>query len=81
MGFIVCNRQNKEADNNAKRKSKRKNKKALFIKIDKKPGGYNLRYADDSTLMAASEEEFKSLLMKVKKESGKFWLKTQLSKI
>ena len=41
----------------------------------------NLRYANDTVLTAESEEEFKSLLMKVKKESGKFWLKTQLSKI
>ena len=32
----------------------------------------NLRYADDTTLMAESEEELKSLLMKVKKESEKF---------
>ena len=31
----------------------------------------NLRYADDTTIMAESEEELKSLLMKVKKESGK----------
>ena len=31
----------------------------------------NLRYADDTTLMAESEEELKSLLMKVKEESGK----------
>ena len=37
----------------------------------------NLRYADDTTFMAESEEELKSLLMKVKKESGKCWLKTQ----
>ena len=37
----------------------------------------NLRYADDTTLMAESEEELKSLLMKVKEESGKSWLKTQ----
>ena len=36
----------------------------------------NLRYADDTTLMAESEEELKSLLMKVKEESGKSWLKT-----
>ena len=35
----------------------------------------NLRYADDTTLMAKSEEELKSLLMKVKEESGKCWLK------
>ena len=39
----------------------------------------NLRYADDTTLMAEREEELKSLLMKVKEESGKSWLKTQHS--
>ena len=39
----------------------------------------NLRYADDTTLMAYSEEELKSLLMKVKEESEKNWLKTQHS--
>ena len=39
----------------------------------------NLRYADDTTLMAESEEELKSLLMKVKVESGKCWLKAQHS--
>ena len=39
----------------------------------------NLRYADDTTLMAESKEELKSLLMKVKEESGKCWLKTQHS--
>ena len=38
----------------------------------------NLRYADDTTLMAESEEELKSLLMKVKEES-KSWRKTQQS--
>ena len=37
----------------------------------------NLRYADDTTLMAESEEELKSLLMKVKKESEKAGLKIQ----
>ena len=36
-----------------------------------------LRYADDTTLMAESEEELKSLLMKVKEESEKSWLKVQ----
>ena len=41
----------------------------------------NLRYADDTTLMAESEEELKSLLMKVKEESEKSWLKAQHSKI
>ena len=40
----------------------------------------NLRYADDTTLMAESKEELKSLLMKVKEESEKNWLKTQHSK-
>ena len=39
----------------------------------------NLRYADDTTLMAASEEELRSLLMKVKEESEKSWLKAQHS--
>ena len=39
----------------------------------------NLRYADDTTLMAESEEELKSLLMKGKEESGKSWLKAQHS--
>ena len=41
----------------------------------------NLRYADDTTLLAESEEELKSLLMKVKEESGKSWFKTQHSKM
>ena len=39
----------------------------------------NFIYADDTTLMAESKEELKSLLMKVKEESGKSWLKTQHS--
>ena len=39
----------------------------------------NLRYADNTTLMAESEEELKSLSMKVKEESGKSWLKAQHS--
>ena len=39
----------------------------------------NLRYADDTTLMAESEEEIKSPLMKVKEESEKSWLKAQHS--
>ena len=37
----------------------------------------NLRYADDTTLMAESEEKLKNLLLKVKEESGKSWRKTQ----
>ena len=40
----------------------------------------NLRYADDTTLMAESKEELENLLMKVKEESEKRWLKTQHSK-
>ena len=40
----------------------------------------NLRYADDSTLMAESEEELKSLLMKVKEESEKVGLKLKVQK-
>ena len=39
---------------------------------------YNFRYADDTTLMAESEEELKSLLMKVKKESEKVGLKLNI---
>ena len=41
----------------------------------------NLRYADDTTLMAESEEELKSLLMKVKEESEKFGLKLNIQKM
>ena len=40
----------------------------------------NLRYADDTTLMAESEEELKSLLMKVKEESEKVGLKLYIQK-
>ena len=40
----------------------------------------NLRYADDTTLMAESEEELKSLLMKVKEESGKAGLRLNIQK-
>ena len=41
----------------------------------------NLRYADDTTLMAESEEELKTLLMKVKEESEKIGLKLRSQKI
>ena len=41
----------------------------------------NLRYADDNTLMAESEEELKSLLMKVKEDSDKVGLKPNIQKI
>ena len=40
----------------------------------------NLRYADDTTLMAECEEELKSLLMKVKKENEKVGLKLNIQK-
>ena len=40
----------------------------------------NLRYADDSTVMAESDEELKSLLMKVKEESEKVGLKSTFRK-
>ena len=40
----------------------------------------NLRYADDTTLMAESEEELKTLLMKVKEENGKVGLKLNIQK-
>ena len=39
----------------------------------------NLSYADYTTLIAESDEELKSLLMKMKEESGKTWLKAQHS--
>ena len=41
----------------------------------------NLRYADDTTLMAESEEEPKSLLIKVKEESGKAGIKLNIQKV
>ena len=41
----------------------------------------NLRYADDTTLMAESEEELKSLLMKVKEKSEKVDLKLKIKKL
>jgi len=41
----------------------------------------NLRYADDTTLMAESEEELKGFLMKVKEESEKFGLKLNIQKM
>ena len=43
-------------------------------------GNNNLRYADDTTLMAESKEELKSLLMKVKEESEKVGLKLNIQK-
>ena len=49
------------------------------IKISRKNIN-NLRYADDTTLMAEKEEELKNLLMKVKEESEKFCLKLNIQK-
>ena len=49
------------------------------IKISRKNVN-NLRYADDATLIAESEEELKSLLMKVKEESEKAGLKLNIQK-
>ena len=49
------------------------------IKIDGRNAN-NFRYADDTTLMAESEEELKSLLMEVKEESEKFGLKLNIQK-
>ena len=45
-----------------------------------KIAGRNIRYADDTTLMAESEEELKSLLMKVKEENEKIGLKLNIQK-
>ena len=51
------------------------------IKIDgRNIPSYNLRYADDTTFMAESEEELKSLLMKVKEESERVGLKLNIQK-
>ena len=54
-------------------------KHKLGIKIDRRHIN-NLRYADDTTLMAESEEELKSLLMRVKEESEKAGLKLIIQK-
>ena len=58
------------------------------VRLDEAKAGFNvarrninnLRYADDTTLMAASEEELKHLLMKVKEESEKVGLKLNIQK-
>ena len=50
------------------------NEAQIGIKITRR-NIINLRYADDTTLMPESKEELKNLLMKVKEESGKCWLK------
>ena len=49
-------------------------------KLELRRNTNNLRYADDTTLMAESEEELKSLLMKVKEESEKVGLKLNIHK-
>ena len=58
----------------------RLNKSQAGIKIARR-NMKNLRYADDTTLMAESEEELKSLLMKVKEESEKVGLKLNIQKM
>ena len=50
------------------------------IKISRR-NNYNLKYADDTTLMAESKEELKSLLMRVKEESEKAGLKLNIQKM
>ena len=50
------------------------------IKISMR-NNYNLKYADDTTLMAESKEELKSLLMRVKEESEKAGLKLNIQKM
>ena len=57
----------------------RLDKSQAGIKIDGRNIN-NLKYADDTTLMAESEEELKSLLMKVKEESEKVGLKLNIQK-
>ena len=47
----------------------------MLDRMKHKIAGRNIRYADDTTLMAESEEELKSLLMKVKEEKEKVGLK------
>jgi len=51
------------------------------MKLESRRNINNLRYADDTTLMAESEEELKSLLMKVKEESEKAGLKLNIQKM
>ena len=56
-------------------------KKAEPCRIDARRNISNLRYADNITLMAESEEELKSLLMKVQEESEKAGLKLNIEKL
>ena len=55
-------------------------KMTTIKKMEKTQVNNNLRYADDITLMAESEEELKSLLMKVKEKSEKVGLKLNIQK-
>ena len=70
--------------NIVKLKNKIKKFFLIFLKVKKKKIAgrniNNLRYADDSTLMAESEEELKSLLMKVKQEGERVGLKLNIQK-
>ena len=56
------------------------NEEQALIKIARRHIKKNLRYADDTTLMAESEEELRSLLMKVKEESEKVGLNLNIQK-
>ena len=56
------------------------NEEQALIKIARRHIKKNLRYADDTTLIEESEEELKSLLMKVKEKSEKFGLKVNIQK-
>ena len=54
---------------------------SIFLYLNKAVNINNIRYADDTTLMAESEEELKSLLMKVTVESEKVGLKLNIQKM
>ena len=58
----------------------RQDEAQVGIKIDRRKIN-NIRYADDTTTTAESDEEFKALLMKVKEESEKVGLKLNIQKI
>ena len=71
---VICNGMDLPIDCHTEWSKSEKEKQVLSINT------FNLGYADDATLTAGSEEELKSLLMKVKEESEKCWLKTKHSK-
>ena len=67
------------AGSSKKQESSRKTSISALLTVPKLFN--NLRYADDTTLMAESEEELKILLMRVKEESGKDGLKLNMKKL